>query len=72
MLVLSSCFFQRVFPYYFVEYVDYWFDSIHCYRTAILSGQEQLNASFDPPVIVVFTGTDRYEQVRHYSMLNIN
>ncbi|CAG2224646.1 unnamed protein product [Mytilus edulis] len=50
------------------EYVDYWFDSIHCYRTSSLLGQEQLRAPFDPPVIVVFTGTDRYEQVRHYSI----
>lgn len=64
----SLCFSQHAFPYYFVEYVDYWFDSIHCYRTTILSGQEQLRASFDPPAIVVFTGTDRYEQVRHDSI----
>ncbi|CAG2230323.1 unnamed protein product [Mytilus edulis] len=41
------------------DYVGFWFDSIHCYRTVDPQDGE---ASMDPPVVVVFTGKDRYDQ----------
>ncbi|XP_071147416.1 uncharacterized protein [Mytilus edulis] len=52
---LSQCFadFQHI-----GEYVDFWFDSIHCHRTA---DKRARNGYFDPPIILVFTGKDRYE-----------
>ncbi|XP_052097355.1 uncharacterized protein LOC127732361 [Mytilus californianus] len=53
---LSQCFadFQHI-----GEYVDFWFDSIHCHRTA----DERLSyGHFDPPIVLVFTGKDKYEK----------
>ncbi|XP_076086016.1 putative serine/threonine-protein kinase pats1 [Mytilus galloprovincialis] len=38
------------------DYVGFWFDSIHCYRTVDRRTDEE---SMDPPVIVVLTGKDR-------------
>ncbi|CAG2218157.1 unnamed protein product [Mytilus edulis] len=39
------------------EYVDFWFDSIHCHRTA---DKRSDNEHFDPPILLVFTGKDKY------------
>ncbi|XP_063418388.1 probable serine/threonine-protein kinase roco6 [Mytilus trossulus] len=52
---LGQCFadFQNI-----GEYVDFWFDSIHCHRTA---DKQARNGHFDPPIVLVFTGKDRYE-----------
>ncbi|CAG2225273.1 unnamed protein product [Mytilus edulis] len=38
------------------NYVGFWFDSIHCYRTVDRRTDEE---SMNPPVIVVLTGKDR-------------
>ncbi|VDI42576.1 Hypothetical predicted protein [Mytilus galloprovincialis] len=38
------------------DYVGFWFDSIHCYRTVDRRTDEE---SMNPPVIVVLTGKDR-------------
>ncbi|CAG2257345.1 unnamed protein product [Mytilus edulis] len=53
---LGQCFadFQNI-----GEYVDFWFDSIHCHRTA---DKRARNGHFDPPIVLVFTGKDRYEK----------
>ncbi|CAG2184782.1 unnamed protein product [Mytilus edulis] len=52
---LSQCFadFQHI-----GEYVDFWFDSIHCHRT---TKERPRYGHFDPPIILVFTGKDKYE-----------
>ncbi|VDI50205.1 Hypothetical predicted protein [Mytilus galloprovincialis] len=52
---LSQCFadFQHI-----GEYVDFWFDSIHCHRT---TKERPGSGHFDPPILLVFTGKDRYE-----------
>ncbi|VDI42130.1 Hypothetical predicted protein [Mytilus galloprovincialis] len=41
------------------EYVDFWFDSIHCHRSA-----DKLDSygHYDPPILLVFTGKDRYDK----------
>lgn len=51
----------------FSEYVDFWFDNIHCYRTV---DQQEGATHIEPPVIVVFTGTDKYEEVSIFSASN--
>ncbi|XP_063426192.1 uncharacterized protein LOC134709993 [Mytilus trossulus] len=40
------------------EYVDFWYDSIHCYRTNDELENDQLN----PPILLVFTGADKYNK----------
>ncbi|CAC5421826.1 unnamed protein product [Mytilus coruscus] len=53
---LSQCFadFQNV-----GEYVEFWFDSIHCHR----KGDERAtNGYFHPPILLVFTGKDKYDK----------
>ncbi|VDI56727.1 Hypothetical predicted protein [Mytilus galloprovincialis] len=52
---LSQCFadFQHI-----GEYVDFWFDSIHCHRT---TKERPMYGHFDPPIILVFTGKDKYK-----------
>ncbi|VDI71244.1 Hypothetical predicted protein [Mytilus galloprovincialis] len=52
---LGQCFadFQNI-----GEYVDFWFDSIHCHRT---SDKRARNGHFNPPIVLVFTGKDKYE-----------
>ncbi|XP_052072196.1 uncharacterized protein LOC127710406 [Mytilus californianus] len=52
----SQCFadFQHV-----GEYVDFWFDSIHCHRT---TDERTSYEHFDPPIILVFTGKDKYDK----------
>ncbi|CAG2224698.1 unnamed protein product [Mytilus edulis] len=52
---LSQCFadFQHI-----GEYVDFWFDSIHCHRT---TKERPRYGHFDPPIILVFTGKDKYK-----------
>ncbi|XP_076085429.1 uncharacterized protein LOC143056232 [Mytilus galloprovincialis] len=40
------------------EYVDFWFDSIHCHRTA----DDPKSEHFDPPIILVFTGKDKCDK----------
>ncbi|CAG2247627.1 unnamed protein product [Mytilus edulis] len=42
------------------SYVDFWFDTIHCLRTVDLPVDANINYPIDPPVIIVFTGTDKY------------
>ncbi|CAG2247122.1 unnamed protein product [Mytilus edulis] len=44
------------------EYIDFWFDSIHCHRTVEPPIHEQTNEYIDPPVIIVFTRKDEYEK----------
>ncbi|CAC5398007.1 unnamed protein product [Mytilus coruscus] len=39
--------------------VNFWFDSIHCHRTA---DERTSDEHIDPPIILVFTGKDRYNQ----------
>ncbi|XP_063410635.1 probable serine/threonine-protein kinase roco6 [Mytilus trossulus] len=53
---LGQCFadFQNI-----GEYVDFWFDSIHCHRTA---DKRARNVHFDPPILLVFTGKDKYNK----------
>ncbi|CAC5373137.1 unnamed protein product [Mytilus coruscus] len=41
------------------EYVDFWFDSIHCHRTV---NERASNVHFDPPILLVFTGKDKYNK----------
>lgn len=43
-----------------LEYVDFWFDSIHCHRTA---DERSNDGHFDPPILLVFTGKDKYSKV---------
>ncbi|VDI00521.1 Hypothetical predicted protein [Mytilus galloprovincialis] len=45
------------------EYVDFWFDTIHCHRTVDKGISKQHNDHIDPPVIIVFTGKDEYEKI---------
>ncbi|CAG2254570.1 unnamed protein product [Mytilus edulis] len=62
-LGLSQCFadFQNI-----GEYVDFWFDSIHCHRSA-----DKLDSygHYNPPILLVFTGKDRYDKVRQSTAL---
>ncbi|CAG2232255.1 unnamed protein product [Mytilus edulis] len=53
---LSQCFadFQHV-----GEYVEFWFDSIHCHRT---DDERATNGYFHPPILLVFTGKDKYDK----------
>ncbi|XP_063409161.1 uncharacterized protein LOC134692632 [Mytilus trossulus] len=53
---LSQCFadFQDI-----GEYVDFWFDSIHCHRPA---DERYGSEHFDPPILLVFTGKDKYDK----------
>ncbi|XP_052097330.1 uncharacterized protein LOC127732305 [Mytilus californianus] len=41
------------------EYVDFWFDSIHCHRT---TDKPARYGHFDPPILLVFTGKDKYDK----------
>ncbi|CAC5390354.1 unnamed protein product [Mytilus coruscus] len=43
------------------EYVDFWFDSIHCHRTV---NEQASYGHFDPPILLVFTGKDKYNKKR--------
>ncbi|XP_052082642.1 uncharacterized protein LOC127720206 isoform X2 [Mytilus californianus] len=47
------------------DYVDFWFDNIHCYQT---DDRQEGEPSIDPPVIVVFTGKDQYEKKSYKEM----
>ncbi|XP_071142107.1 uncharacterized protein [Mytilus edulis] len=40
------------------EYVDFWFESIHCHRTV----DDPESEHFDPPIILVFTGKDKFDE----------
>ncbi|CAG2252828.1 unnamed protein product [Mytilus edulis] len=53
---LSQCFadFQHI-----GEYVDFWFDSIHCHRT---TDEPARYGHFNPPILLVFTGKDKYNK----------
>ncbi|XP_052083874.1 uncharacterized protein LOC127721233 isoform X2 [Mytilus californianus] len=42
------------------EYVDFWFDSIHCHVGETTNIQKDF--SLDPPIIVVFTCKDKYKE----------
>ncbi|XP_071147184.1 uncharacterized protein [Mytilus edulis] len=42
------------------EYVDFWFDSIHCHRTS--DTERVKDGHFDPPILLVFTGKDKYNE----------
>lgn len=44
-------------------YVDFWFDTIHCHRTAEIPVNKPVNFHIDPPIFIVFTGKDKYEKV---------
>lgn len=50
--------------YFVTEYVDFWFDTIHCHQTyeQPVTGPPS-HSIIDPPVILVFTGKDKYEKV---------
>ncbi|XP_071147607.1 uncharacterized protein [Mytilus edulis] len=41
------------------EYIDFWFDSIHCHRT---TNELDSNRHYDPPILLVFTGKDKYNK----------
>ncbi|XP_063405712.1 uncharacterized protein LOC134689676 [Mytilus trossulus] len=43
-------------------YVDFWFDTIHCHRTAEIPKNKPVNFHIDPPIFIVFTGKDKYEK----------
>ncbi|VDI73775.1 Hypothetical predicted protein, partial [Mytilus galloprovincialis] len=43
------------------EYIDFWFDSIHCHRAA---DERASYAHWEPPILLVFTGKDRYNKTR--------
>ncbi|XP_063418386.1 uncharacterized protein LOC134701177 [Mytilus trossulus] len=53
---LSQCFddFKNI-----GEYVDFWFDSIHCHRT---TNEKTIDGHIDPPILLVFTGKDKYKK----------
>ncbi|CAG2244524.1 unnamed protein product [Mytilus edulis] len=53
---LSRCFadFQNI-----GEYIDFWFDSIHCHRT---TDEPHNNGHFNPAILLVFTGKDKYDK----------
>ncbi|XP_052074584.1 probable serine/threonine-protein kinase roco8 [Mytilus californianus] len=53
---LSQCFanFQNI-----GEYIEFWFDSIHCHRK---TDQPARYGHFDPPILLVFTGKDKYNE----------
>ncbi|XP_071139815.1 uncharacterized protein [Mytilus edulis] len=42
------------------EYVDFWFDSIHCHAGETTNLRKDF--SLDPPIIVVFTCKDKYKE----------
>ncbi|CAC5421161.1 unnamed protein product [Mytilus coruscus] len=42
------------------EFVDFWFDSIHCHRT---TNELDSHGHYDPPILLVFTGKDKYDKV---------
>ncbi|CAG2243852.1 unnamed protein product [Mytilus edulis] len=44
------------------EYVDFWFDTIHCHRTVDPPVGEPINYPIDPPIILVFTGKDKLKK----------
>lgn len=44
-----------------LEYVDFWFDSIHCHAGETTYIRKDF--SLDPPIIVVFTCKDKYKEV---------
>ncbi|VDH93208.1 Hypothetical predicted protein [Mytilus galloprovincialis] len=44
------------------EYVDFWFDTIHCHRTIEPRVNESSIDHIDPPVILVLTGKDKYKK----------
>ncbi|CAG2223015.1 unnamed protein product [Mytilus edulis] len=41
------------------DYIDFWFDSIHCHRTV---DDRARHGHFNPPILLVFTGTDKYNK----------
>lgn len=45
------------------EYVDFWFDTIHCHRSVEPPEDEAFNEFIDPPVILVLTGKDKCGKV---------
>lgn len=45
------------------EYVDFWFDTIHCHRSVEPPEDEPFNEFIDPPVILVLTGKDKCGEV---------
>ncbi|CAG2203601.1 unnamed protein product [Mytilus edulis] len=60
---LSQCFadFEKI-----GEYVEFWFDSIHCHRH---SDERASNGHFHPPILLVFTGKDKYDKEIYLSNL---
>lgn len=54
---------------YVPEYVEFWFDSIHCLHTVKTQVNQQYQDYMNPPVIMVFTGKDKYEKVYIYVLL---
>lgn len=55
--------FQFIKRFYVPDYIDFWFDTIHCHGTVNLGVNESLNKQIDPPIILVLTGKDKYEKV---------
>lgn len=49
--------------YFFSDYVDFWFDTIHCHQTVNMTKDKQQNSLLHPPVILVFTGKDKLKKV---------
>ncbi|CAG2203599.1 unnamed protein product [Mytilus edulis] len=49
----------------------FWFDTIHCQRTVDLPVNAKINYYIDPPVIIVFTGKDKYND-QTILMRNLN
>ncbi|VDI29220.1 Hypothetical predicted protein [Mytilus galloprovincialis] len=43
------------------DYIDFWFDSIHCHRTV---DERASHGHFDPPILLVFTGKDKYNKTK--------
>lgn len=63
-IMVNITYFLIIYQYFYVpEYVDFWFDTIHCHRTIEPRVNESSIDHIDPPVILVLTGKDKYKKV---------
>lgn len=59
---LCFCFFGKITVFFFLliaEYIDFWLDNVHCYRTDVHNELNQSSVDLNPPVIIVGTGIDK-------------
>ncbi|CAC5373145.1 unnamed protein product [Mytilus coruscus] len=41
------------------EYIDFWLDNVHCYRTDVHNASSKCSVYLNPPVVIVGTGIDK-------------